>query len=155
MGVFMRLSTFVFLFSQLFSLLFSPLTFANPNHNPNPALLGQWHAENVITGRGVQFRLAFEFTEHHMNLNVNCYFQDGAYLQSATSSYVQYRGTDIVIRDYNENVANDGYRYCSASLKPSVWTTHFDSHGRLVLYAPAPYQTRLFLVRTDHANLAH
>ena len=136
----MILISLVFLFSQLAT--------AYPNHG----ILGHWEAQNTVLGRGVEFNLAFEFTEHRMNLKVACHYYDGAYLQSSASSHVNYRGSDIIIRENNENVANDGYRYCSAALRPSVWTSHYDGYGRLVLYSPTPYQSQFYLVRMGDWN---
>ena len=129
-------------------LLFSQLAFAYPNHE----ILGHWEAQNMIPGRGVEFNLAFEFTEHRMNLKVACHYYDGAYLQSSASSHVSYRGSDIIIHENIENVGSDGYRYCSAALRPSVWTSHYDGYGQLVLYSPTPYQSQFFLVRTGDWN---
>ncbi len=130
-------------------LLFSQLVLAYPNHG----ILGHWEAQNPILGRGVEFNLAFEFTEHRMDLTVACHYYDGAHLQSSATSHVSYQGSNIIIHESIENVANDGFRYCSAALRPSVWTTHYDGYGRLVLYSPTPYQAQFFLVRTGHGNL--
>ena len=122
-------------------LLFSQLSFAHSN------ILGKWHAENVLLGRGVEFHLGFEFTEYDMTINVDCHFYDGAYLQASATSDVTYRNNNIILHETNENTADDGYRFCRATLRPSVWTAHIDGYGRTVLYVPVPYQSQFFLKR--------
>ena len=122
-------------------LLFSQLAFAHST------ILGKWHSENTLLGRGVEFYLGFEFTETDMAVVVDCRFFDGAHLQASATSNVSYRYNDIIVHETNDNTAKDGYHFCSATLRPSVWTAHIDGYGRTVLYAPVPYQSQFFLSR--------
>jgi len=137
MGVFMKL------FSLL--ILMASTVFAAPV----PGLLGKWEAENVLMGRGVEFKLDFDFAEDEMEMTVHCYFYDGAYLQTSVRSHVNYRRQDILIRQTQETISNDGYRFCRATVTPSRWVTHFDYHGRMILHMPTPYQAQFRLVRVS------
>lgn len=123
-------------------LLFTATAFAHPA----PDFLGKWEAENVIMGRGVEFKLDFDFTENEMNMTVHCYFYDGAYLRASASSWVEYRQNHIYIQETQDVSANDGYRFCRATLRPSVWTASFDGTGRMTLHVPTPYQSYFRLV---------
>ncbi len=126
-----------------FVLLFSQLVFASPVEG----LLGRWKTENAQLGNGVDFQISFDFTNFNMKMNVQCEFHDGAYLETSAMSAVDYKNNYIYIGENLETVANDGYHYCRATLRRSVWTAYFDGTGRMVLFVPTPYQTRFYLVQ--------
>ena len=126
-----------------FVLLLSQFAFATPVEG----ILGHWRTEHPQLGRGVDFHLNFEFTKFDMKMDVHCDFHDGAYLETSATSSVDYDNNYIQIRENLETVANDGYHYCRATLRRSVWTAYFDGTGRMVLFVPTPYQSRFYLVQ--------
>lgn len=132
-----------------FFLLVPQLVMAYVNND----IRGQWVAQNQIWDRGVQYQLSFDFTSYQTALTVDCYFNDGAHLQSTTNSVVNYSGNAIYIQENRRNTSQDPYHFCQATLAPSVWTVYFDVYGRLILTMPTPFQTQFSLVRAyPHLN---
>lgn len=134
---------------KFFSILFL-MALAFPftaSADPVPGLLGRWVAEHPVYDRDVRFNLAFDFQERRTTMSVGCYFRDGAYLETAATTSVRYDENRIQILVPNEGLANDGFHYCRATLNRSTWEAYFDGTGKMVLFLPFPYPSRISLVR--------
>lgn len=113
---------------------------------PVPGLIGRWKAENVLYGRGVEFRIGFNFAPQKTTIQVNCLFNMGARLSAQAASFTSYNANEILIHETHQTVADDGIHFCRATLIPARWTAYFDGTGRMVLFIPAPYQSQFNLV---------
>lgn len=114
---------------------------------PVPGLLGDWIAEEPLYDRDVRFHLGFSFEENRAKLLVQCAFRNGQILETSANAAVQYDGNNIYILEKNEGSVNDGFHFCRATLERSRWEAFFDGTGKMVLFVPVPYQSRLTLVR--------
>lgn len=137
---------------KIFSLLVLPLFFTvlfpfQTKAEPVPGLLGRWTAEEPLLGNNVQFYLTFSFEENRTTMGVECVYRDGSSLQAIATTNTHYDNNRILILQKNEGVVNDGVHFCRATLERSQWEAYFDGTGRMVLFVPTPYQTRLILVR--------
>ncbi len=131
-----------FLTLVLFTLLSSQTLWAHDN------FFGSWVAENTIWGRDVQFQLSFYFSPNETTLTVDCLYADGAHLQTSASSFVDYYGNDIYLRETKQTVSEDGIHFCRATLSPSTWSVYFDGQARMTLFMPVPYQSKFNLRRS-------
>jgi hypothetical protein len=116
---------------------------------PVEGLLGRWTAQNLTPGRGVYFQLSFDFQPESTRMTVKCLYERGGELEAQTQAHTGYNENEIYIHETKESVVSDGYRFCRATLQPALWTAYFDGAGKMILFIPAPYQTRFTLVRDE------
>jgi hypothetical protein len=121
---------------------------------PSDFLLGTWVSEHPIHNRDVKIYTEFTFAENDMKLTATCvYHYQNTQLSVSVASDVIYVGNRIQVLENTQGSVNDGYRYCNAGLKPSVWEFYFDGTGRAVLFVPTPYQQRFNLIRVEDQAL--
>jgi hypothetical protein len=135
--------------SALAALLISFGFLSSVGATPVEGLLGRWIAQEPIPGRDVIFNLAFNFCEDRTEMQVNCVYRTHQSLTATAVAQTVYDGNEIYLQENNENVVNDGFRFCRATLMPAQWEALFDGLGNMVLFIPAPYQSRLTLVRAE------
>ena len=120
--------------------------------HPHQQFYGKWNSINPIYNRDVNFYVGFRFSPSSVAMTVDCSFLDGAHLSATVHSRVNYFGNEIHVMQTQQTVAQDGYRFCRATLQPARWLSYFDAYGRLVLTVGAPYQTQFVLEKELELN---
>lgn len=119
-----------------------------PPAKPSDSLLGTWNTTAPLFGRGVHIYPRFVFTNQRMSLTARCFFPaTQETLSVSVDTLVRYENNDIYILEKKAAQVSDGNKYCTASTDYTRWSFYFDGTGQVVLFANAPYNARLNLVR--------